>query len=258
MSKEVAERFDDISQYKPTAVKTLNYLIALLALILIIVIYVPTVIWEEEDQIRNEGRRRMTVLNEVEKYYHQMTGKYHTDPIAVMKIVSAVRDSTMADSNFFGEQKVKLDIGDFTMNVPKNFYMLFDTTFAFSYKRKDTLIDTTYKVTKWNSELFTHDTLYILSSRWKQIKSDSSYRDVLGVETSQRIAENTYYHPYYLTEKFAYSPLVSEQYLITADSGSYKIKDPLKGKYRESRFLVFAFKDTCHGWIEDDQKSWAK
>jgi hypothetical protein len=187
-----------------------------------------------------------------------MTGKYHTDPIAVMKIVSAVRDSTRADSNFFGKQKVKLDIGEFTMNVPKNFYMLFDTTFAFAYKLKDTLIDTTYKVTKWNSELFTYDTLYILSSRWNQIKSDSSYRDVIGIETSPRIMENTYYHPYYLTEKFAYSPLINEQYIITTDSGSYKIKDPLKGEYRESRFLVFAFKDTCHGWIEDDQKSWAK
>jgi len=135
---------------------------------------------------------------------------------------------------------------------------LFDTTFSFSYKKKDTLIDTTYKVTKWNNELFTYDTVFILSSRWRQIKSDSTYRDVIGVENSERINENTYYRPYYLTDEFAYSPLIDKQYIITVDSGSYKIKDPLTGLYKEPRYLFFAFKDTCHGWIEDDRKSWEK
>ena len=256
MSKEVVENYDDVPEYKPTMVKVLNYIALLLALALIIVIYIPSIIWEEESRVRNEGRRRMTILNEVEKYYHQMADKYQTDPIAAMKVVSAVRDSTRADSNFFGEKDVNLDIGNFSMNVPKNFYLLFDTTFAFSYKKKDTLIDTTFKVTKWNTELFTYDTVYILSQRWRQVQSDSSYRDVVGKETSERISENTYYRPYYLVDKLAHSSLIDEQFIVTIDSGSYRIKDPLRGEYKESRYFFFAFKDTCHGWIEDDQKSW--
>ncbi len=256
LSKEVVENFDDVPEYKPTMVKALNYVALLLVLVLIIVIYVPSIIWEEEARVRNEGRRRMMILNEVEKYYQQMANKYQTDPIVAMKVLSAVRDSTRADSNYFGEQDVDLDFGKFSMNVPKNFYLLFDTTFAFSYKKKDTLIDTTFKVTKWNTELFTYDTVYVLSHRWRQIQSDSSYRDVVGKETTERISENTYYRPYYLVDKLAYNLLIDEQFIVTTDSGSYKIKDPLKGEYKESRYLFFAFKDTCHGWIEDDQKSW--
>ena len=262
MSKEVEveEIIDSTPEYKPMMVKLFNYLAMFLALVLIIVIYVPSMIWEEEAAIRNEGRHRMVILNEVEKYYHQMTNKYNDDPIKTMQIVTAARDSSRADSNFHGEKNIKLDIGNYNLNVPKNFYTLFDTTFAFSYKKKDTLIDTTYKVTKWNSELFTFDTVFVLSNRWRQIQAegDSSYRDVLGIENSERINENTYYLPFYLTKEFAYSPLIDEQYLIRVDSNGYRIKDPLVGQYKEPRYLFFAFKDTCYGWIENDQKSWEK
>lgn len=259
MSKEKnIEKVEEITEYKPALVKVLNFVALFLALVLIIVIYVPTIIWREEDQIRNEGRRRMLILNSVEKYYHQMAGKYETDPITAMRVITAVRDSTRADTNFFGEQMINLDNKKYEMNVPKNFYSLFDTTFAFSYIRKDTTIDTTYRVTKWNNELFSWDTVYVLAQRWREIRSDSSYRGPLGVETSERVTENTYHLPFYLTEKIAYNPLINEQFIVTADSRGYKIKDPLKGGYRESRFLFFTFKDTSYGWIENDQISWER
>jgi len=256
LSKEIEEYIEEVPEFKPALVKALNYVALFLFLVLIIVIYVPSVIWSEEDAVRNEGRRRMVILNEVQKYYHQMADEYLTDPVKAMEVVSAIRDSTRADSNYFGEQHLYLNDDTFKMNVPKNFYLLFDTTFAFSYKKKDTLMDTTYKVTKWNNELFAWDTLYILANRWKVLESDSSYGDVVGVEYSERIMENTYYRPYYLTEKIAKSPLIDEFYVITADSNGYKIKDPLKGEYRDRRYFFFTFKDTCHGWIENDQKSW--
>lgn len=256
MSKEVEEYIDDTPIFKPTLVKALNYVAMLLAFVLIIVIYVPSVIWEQEDAVRNEGRRRMVILNEVQKYYHQMTNEYQTNPVTAMNVISAVRDSTRADSNYFGEQHLTIEDGRFKLNVPKKFYTYFDTTFAFSYKKKDTLIDTTYKVTKWNNELFTWDTLYILADRWRVLESDSSYGDVVGVEQSERIMENTYYRPYYLTEKIAKSPLIDEFYIFSSDSDGYRIKDPIKGVYKERKYFFFTFKDTCQGWIENDQKSW--
>ncbi|MDO9548109.1 MAG: hypothetical protein Q7J65_03990 [Candidatus Marinimicrobia bacterium] len=256
MSKEFEKYIDETPIFKPTLVKALNYVALLMALVLIFVIYVPSVIWSEEDAVRNEGRRRMLILNEVQKYYHQMANDYQTDPITAMNVVSAVRDSTRADSNYFGDQQLTLEDSRFKIKVPKKFYMFFDTTFAFSYKKKDTLIDTTYKVTKWNNELFTWDTLFVLASRWRALESDSSYGGVVSVEHSERIMENTYYLPYYLTEKYAKSPLIDEFYIITSDSDGYRIKDPLKGEYRERKYFFFTFKDTCQGWIENDQKSW--
>jgi hypothetical protein len=221
------EKVEESTEYKPAMVKLLNFIALFLALVLIIVIYVPTIIWREEDQVRNQGRQRMLILNSVEKYYHQMTGEYETDPVTAMKVVSAIRDSTRADSNFFGEKTIKLDNEKLKMNVPKNFYAIFDTTFAFSYMRKDTAIDTTYKVIKWNNELFSWDTVYILAQRWRELESDSSYRGPLGVETSERVTDNTYYLPFYLTDKYAYNPLINKQFSITTDSQGYKIKDPL-------------------------------
>lgn len=256
MSKEVEEYVDDTPIFKPALVKALNYIALLLALILIIVIYVPTRIWEEEAAFRREGRRRMMILNNVEQFYHQLTDTYQENPLKAMQIVTAVRDSTRADSNFHGQQKLVFDDSIYKVNVPKNFYTYFDTTFAFSYRKKDTLIDTTYKVTKWNNELFTWDTLFILANRWRTVQSDSAYGSVVGVEYSERIMENTYYRPYYLTEKHATSPLIGELYRITVDSSGYKIKDPLEDEYRERRYFFFTFKDTCHGWIENSQKSW--
>jgi len=256
LSKEIEEYIDDTPIFKPTLVKALNYVAMLLAFALIVVIYVPAMIWEQEDAVRREGRQRMVILNEVQKYYHQMTSEYQTDPVTAMKVISAVRDSTRADSNYFGDQKLTIEDGRFKVKVPKKFYTYFDTTFAFSYKKKDTLIDTTYKVTKWNNELFTWDTLYVLSSRWRVLESDSSYGDVVGVEQSERVMENTYYRPYYLTEKIAKSPLIDEFYIFSSDSDGYRIKDPIKGEYKERKYFFFTFKDTCQGWIENDQKSW--
>ena len=256
MSKEIEEYIENDPVFKPTLVKTLNYVALVLAVVLIAVIYIPSVIWEEEAAIRNDGRRRMIIMNEVQKYYHQIVNEYQHDPITAMEVISAVRDSTRADSLYFGKQYLELKGNQYNMNVPKNFFMYFDTTFAFSYKKKDTLIDTTYKVTKWNTELFTWDTLYILSNRWKVLQSDSSYGDVVGKDYTERIVEETFYRPYYLTEKLTKDPLINEQFIITSDSNGYKIKCPLEGVYKERRYFFFTFKDTCHGWIENDQKSW--
>jgi len=258
LSTEIEEYIKEEPIFKPTMVKALNYVALLLSLVLIAVIYIPSVIWEQEAAVRNEGRKRMMIMNNVQKFYHQMTDRYQPDPITAMNVVSAVRDSTRADSNYFGKQELRLDGSKFDVDVPKNFFTYFDTTFAFSYKKRDTLIDTTYKVTKWNTELFTWDTLYVLSNRWKALQSDSSYGDVVGVETSERIMENTYYRPFYLTEKYAQDPLIHEYLIITTDSNGYKIKCPIKGEYKERKYFFFTFKDTCHGWIENDQKSWDK
>lgn len=254
--KAAIEPGDEVPIYKPSAVKALNIVAAVLALILIIVIYIPSLIWREEASVRRECRRRMTILNQVEKFYHRMTEKYQTDPLLAMKLVSAARDSTRADSNFAGDQQIKLDEGVFNLKVPKNFYTNFDTAFAFSYKKRDTIIDTTYMVTKWNRELYTYDTLYILSSRWREIRSDSSYRAVLDTELSERIMENTYFRRYYLKPKLAHCPLINDLYIVTTDSDGYRIDDPLDYEYREPRYLVFAFKDSSHGYIENDKKSW--
>jgi len=254
--KDLEQNIEEIPEYKPGLVKTLNVVAGILFIILILVIYLPAKIWKEEETVRNVGRYRMTILNHVEDLYKKMSGSYQTDPILAMKIVSALRDSTRADSNFNGKQVLKLEEGIFEFNVTKNFFMNFDTTFALKYEKRDTVIDTTYKIVMWNPGTFTHDTVFVNASRIENVSSDSLFRGQLETEISSRVSTNTYYRPYYLDKTFAYSPLIKQEYIIMVDTARIKISDPLKGEFKERRYLAFAFRDTSHGYIENGEPSW--
>ena len=256
MSEEKFEELELTPEYKPSLVKTLNIVAVILFVILILVIYLPANIWQEEEAIRNLGRERMSILSNVEDFYVQIDGKYQPDPILAMKILSAVRDSTRADSNFHDCQRIFLPEGTFEIDVAKNFYLTFDTTFALSYQRRDTVLDTSYQVIIWNEELRAYDTIFVYSSRINEVKNDSLYRGLINTEISPRVSTDTYYRPYYLDDLFAYSPLIGEQYEIIIDEDNIRIQDPLKGEFREPRYLVFAFKDTSCGYIVNGEKSW--
>lgn len=245
-----------IPEYKPTLIKILNIVAVILAMALVIVIYVPNNIWREENHIRNISRNRMRIMNEVQKYYNQMAGTYQPDPVLAMKIVNAVRDSTRADSNYFGQQTIKLPEGRFKLDVPKNFYASFDTNFAFKYEQSDTVIDTTIKILKWNSELMTFDTVYVVSSRLEEAKADPNFKGVLDSEVSKRVSNNVYYRRYYLKKELAMRPLLDTTYTVLKTEKGIKIQDPIKKVIREPRFLVFTFIDSTHGYIENDEISW--
>lgn len=245
-----------IPEYKPTLVKVLNIVAGILALILIIVIYIPNGIWKEENQIRDLGRSRMKIVNDIQKYYDQMAGTHLPDPVLAMKVISAVRDSTRADSNFFGQQTIKLPEGRFNMDVPKNFYATFDTNFAFKYELTDTVVDTTIKILKWNPELMANDTAYVVSTRLPEVKEDPNFKGVLDVEVSKRVANDIYYRRFYLTKELAMRPLLDTPYTVLKTEKGIRVQDPIDKIIREPRYLVFAFVDSSHGYIENDEISW--
>jgi len=245
-----------IPEYKPTLVKVLNVVAFILIIVLIAVIYIPSSIWKEENRIRELGRQRMQIQYDVQKYYNQMAGTHQPDPVLAMKVVSAVRDSTRADSNFYGQKVIKLPDGKFNLEVPKNFYASFDTNFAFKYELSDTVIDTTIKITKWNPELMTIDTLYVISSMLEEVKTDPNFRSVIDTELTQRVANNTYYRRYYLTEDLAMRPLLDTPYTILKTEKGIRVEDPLKTVIREPRYLFFTFVDSSHWYIENGEPSW--
>ena len=73
----------------------------------LLVIFIPSLIWEEEDMYKNESRYRMQTVYNVENFYNILTGSYEPDGKKAVTLVNAVRDSVMADSTFLGEQTVK-------------------------------------------------------------------------------------------------------------------------------------------------------
>ena len=74
--------------------------IVLALIFLIITIYVPIAIWEEERKFEIESRFRMQNLYDIEEFHNQITGSYNPQFFEAMNLVNAARDSLIADSNF--------------------------------------------------------------------------------------------------------------------------------------------------------------
>ena len=90
-------------------------------ILILLVIYIPSTIWQEEDMYKEESRFRMQTVYNVENFYNILTGSYESDGKKAVTLVNAVRDSVMADSTFLGEQIVKLNGEEFLIDVPKGF-----------------------------------------------------------------------------------------------------------------------------------------
>ena len=258
MSKKVFDKDKylvdgNVPEYKPGLGKFLNAVAVVLVFLLILVIYLPTQVWKEEEQVQKESRRRMRILHKVEDFYYKMSDTYNEDPVKAIKIVSALRDSTVADSNFYGPQILRLDGKEYEFDVLRNLHKSYDTTFAFSYSLKDTVVDTLYTITRWNESLRAFDTLSISSQALKTVEVDT----VLEMETVPRPASLTYYNQFYLTEDFAYRPLIDKKYIVEfGEDQPLTIKDPIDFMYEEPRYVFFTFQDTSHGYIKNGEPSW--
>ena len=73
--------------------------------IMLIIIYVPLSIWEEEKNYKNESRRRMEIISDAQEFYKEITGFYTNNGEELFYLVEAAIDSTIADTLFFGEKK---------------------------------------------------------------------------------------------------------------------------------------------------------
>ena len=130
-------------------------------LFLIICIYVPRAIWDEEEIFENQSRFHMENMYDVQSFYKSIMGKFDPDGLWAIKVVSSVRDSLTGDSTYLGEQSITLENKTFSVNVPKGYDIEFDTTFGFPMTRRDTIVDTTVTVVMFSEELTRNDTSYI-------------------------------------------------------------------------------------------------
>ena len=131
----------------------LEVVIVLALFFLIIVIYVPVAIWEEENYYQEESRYRMQNVYDIESFYSRLTGEYNPNFLEAMSVVNATRDSAIADSLFIGEQLVKLWGKEFFVDVDESFGFEFDTTFGIKSFRKDTVKDTTLQIVLFANDL---------------------------------------------------------------------------------------------------------
>ena len=121
-------------------------------IVMFLMVYIPQSIWSEENYYKKERRSRMKIISQAEEFYYELTGTYTLDFEELFLLVESAMDSLLADSLFYGEQKIKLENKTYDVNLDKDFYVRVDTTFSEGEKINKTVVDTTYFIGVKNEE----------------------------------------------------------------------------------------------------------
>ena len=227
-------------------------------LFMIITIYVPSMIWVEEEEAAESARFNIQTVHDIEYFYRILTDDYEPDGLWALNVVNAVRDSVLADSTYLGERNFELIGENVSVNIPEGFDVEYDTTFGFLKTRRDTLIDTIHTVVLYSEELSRNDTSFVTKNDLSSVMIEESFVSDLGFETKQRSEVVSYYDSYIPDSSNFYCPLTNEKIVVNIkdDGDIVRISSPIEGIYSEGRYLLFSFKTRNHGYIEDGSRSW--
>ena len=236
----------------------LEIFIILAMFLLIVVVYVPVAIWEDEFFYEKESRSRMQNMSDIQTFYRRLTGEYSVSPVKAMTIVNAVRDSTIADSLFIGEQNLFIDNEKYIIDVNESYGFDYDTTFGIKSFRKDTILDTILQIITFSEELGREDTSFIQKKELYNYKSMSNFRSIIKEEPMKRVQVVEYYKTYIPDSINHFCPLTNEPYKseISEDGSVLTISSPIDIPITERYYLLFTFKAENHGFIRDGRKSW--
>lgn len=232
--------------------------IVLALIFLVITIYVPVAIWEEEKIFEDESRFRMQNLYDIEEFHNQITGTYNSKFFEAMNLVNAARDSIIADSNFIGEQNIYLSESEYSVDIPDGFAVEYDTTFGFKKFRRDTISDTSVTIAMYSEELSRDDTSYIQLKNLSFMMDDPNFIEVIAKTPVERVELVQYYDTFVPDSSTFYCPLTQNEYdlKINEDIKSLRVASPIIDTYQEPRYLIFSFKANSHGMISDGSRSW--
>ena len=225
---------------------------------LIVCIYVPRAIWDEEELYEDKSQFNMENLYDAQNFYKTITGEYSNDGLWAVDVVKSVRDSITGDSTYIGAQSITLNNLTFEVNIPKGYDVEFDTTFGFPMSRRDTIFDTTATIIVFSEELSRNDTSYIQKRLLSKFSSDSNFVKLVEEVPTQRVEVINYYDTYMPDSSMIFCPVTSDPYLISIkDNGNtMRIDSPIEQTVVRRRFALFSFKASNHGFINDGSKSW--
>ena len=95
----------------------LEFAIVLAFIFLIISIYVPRAIWDEEELYETQSRFNMENMFDVQDFYNSLMEDYNPDGLWAIKVVNSVRDSLTGDSTYLGEQPITLNDKSFINTI---------------------------------------------------------------------------------------------------------------------------------------------
>jgi hypothetical protein len=248
-------------------ISILDWGIVISALLLLLAVYLPQSIWNEEKKFKKEGRQRMSDIANAEDFYYEITGQYTLDGKHLFELVEAAMDSLIADSLFTGEQIIKLGKNTYPVSMERGFEIRVDTTFSnptelyFSYE------DTVYSVGLRNLESGGTDTIFVNMRDLAAYQADENFQKIFSMDAVTRSEIRTDYlrKKYHLNNSFLTCPVTKKSYIFKIDSTDtetvFQVTSPLHildKPYTESRFIIFTFEAGDHGYIRDGQTSWAE
>ena len=154
----------------------LDWLIFFSMFVLILVVYVPLSVWDEESEYRKLRRERMKYIADAEDFYYELTGEYTEDINELTMLVEAAMDSLIADSTFTGKQSINVNNKTYEVTMDESFHTRVDTTFSIPEIIKIEAIDSLYKIgvkNEDNSSLI--DTLWVNSTSFDTYKNGENY-----------------------------------------------------------------------------------
>ncbi|MBH09451.1 MAG: hypothetical protein CMG74_03685 [Candidatus Marinimicrobia bacterium] len=236
----------------------LEVCIIVFILLLIIVIYVPVAIWEEENYYQKESRFRMNNLYDIETFHKSITGNFNPNFLEAMNLVNAARDSVVADSLFIEEQLIKINGKEYIVDIYEDFSFEYDTTFGFKTFRRDTVLDTTLQIAIYDDALDRSDSIFIRKRELLSFQNDPNFNGVVKVEPVKRIELVEYYKTFLPDSSTYYCPLTKDSYKvnISDDGSSLRVSSPINEVVKKPRYFLFSFKANNHGVIKDGIRSW--
>tara|TARA_B100000963_G_C22493212_1_gene610221 strand:+ start:66 stop:806 length:741 start_codon:yes stop_codon:yes gene_type:complete len=236
----------------------LEILIMLAMFMLVLVIYVPVAIWEEETYYEKESRYRMQNLNDIQSFFSRLTGKYTFSFPEALSVVNAVRDSSIADSLYSGKQNLLIGNKKYIVDVNQSYGFEFDTTFGVKSFRKDTLLDTILQISIYSKDLNREDTSFIQRKELYNYESLADFRGILKEEPINRVQAIEYYKTYIPDSTNFFCPLTQEPYEIniSEDGSTFTVSSPIDTPIIKKHYLFFSFKAKNHGSIKGGRKSW--
>lgn len=235
----------------------LELLIVLAMVFLIITIYVPRAIWDEEDVFQRESRYRMKNVFKVESFYNLLTGSYTEDALWALSVVNAVRDSLTADTTFLGDQTIGIEPGSILVSIPRGYDVEYDTSFGFLKSRRDTVIDTTVTIVMYSEDISRNDTMFIRKKELPGMQSSENFVSLIEETPTERVELVNYYDSYMPDSSMFFCPLTRDIFEVSLqEDKTLRVASPIDYVYKEGRYFLFSFRAYNHGYIDDGTYSW--
>jgi hypothetical protein len=232
--------------------------IILAFIFLIISIYVPRAIWDEEESFENKSQFYMENMFDVQSFYKSIIGEFSTDGLWAVQVVNSVRDSLSGDSTYIGNQSITLNSKTFNVNIPKGYDIEFDTTFGFPMMRRDTISDTISTIVMYSEDLSRNDTSYVQKKLLSKFIADTNFVELVEEVPSERVEVVNYYDTYMPDSAMYFCPVSAKPFLISLENegNAVRVESPIEETIVRRRYVLFAFKAGNHGFIDDGSKSW--